>query len=314
MKNVLITAGGTASAYYFCKLIKDFFGQSVRLYLTDINDSRLIPASLLADVYFKVPGVAEEAYRETMLQIVREKSINAIVPLIDMDLLQFPKDDQELASMGCMSTATSRDVSACLSDKVELNMFAARLGVSVPLQYQRSEVDAKLEYFVKPRLGFGSRGARRMSGCEILELPLESDLVIQELCNAPEVTVEVFCHNGVVETLCRQRLEVKAGVCTKAKVYRDPQLHGIIERIAQAVQLPVASCFQFMRSNDGDWCLTDANLRIGAGSALCAAVGWNLPLAALEVWLGDPLKATSHLMFKSNERYVARVFEEIVTV
>ena len=119
---------------------------------------------------------------------------------------------------------------------------------------------------------------------------------------------------GELDVICRERLEVKAGVCTKARIFHDQELYERIRVISDAHELPVASCFQFMRSSQKGWVLTDSNLRVGAGSALCAAVGWNLPMAAMSVWLGQPEKAASFLNYDGRERYVTRVFEEVVTV
>jgi hypothetical protein len=314
MKKILITAGGTASAYFFCKELRRCMGNSVEIYIVDINEEKLIPSALLADRFFQVPPVKHSDYKHTLLTLIEENGIDLIVPLIDLDLMQFPADDTALAAISSQSTAPLLSVSQLLSDKARLSIALPKVGIPVPDIFELSSVDSGGDYFVKPKIGFGSRGASMMSGEAILRTGLGPEMLIQEICEGPEVTVEVFAHDGRLETICRERIEVKAGVCTKARVFRDDTLHGHIQSIFDAFELPVASCFQFMKNQSGVWCLTDANLRIGAGSALCAAIGWNLPLASMLVWLGRGDEASSLLQFDGNERHVVRVFEEIVTV
>lgn len=312
MKRILLTAGGTASAYYFGKMIRQHFDGQVHLTVADVNDPHLIAASRLADDYIKLPFVTEQNYKDAVLGEIDRLEIDVIVPLIDMDLANFPQDDYRLAELNCFSTAPKLRVSEMLSDKAKLDKTARELGIPVPKLLSQDLVEPNRFYFVKPRIGFGSRGTSKLLGAEILQGHFDPSLLIQELCEGPEVTVEVFCDGTTVDTLCRERIEVKAGVCTKARVYRDEVLNRHIRVIAENFNLPAASCFQFMKNSEGSWCLFDANLRIGAGSALSAAVGWNLPLASLQLWLGKGCDANRYLSFEDGERYVVRVFDEVV--
>lgn len=313
MARILITAAGTASAYFFCKELRRLLGDAIEIYVSDVNEEKLIPAALIADVYLRVPPVADPNYHDIMISILRVNAIDFVVPLIDLDLMQLAADDEALIALGVRSTAPDLSVAEVLSDKVRMGVELAKINVPVPASYQLSDVDPSCDYFVKPRLGFGSRGAARVKGKDLLERET-GDIVIQEICEGPEITVEVFCNKGELRVICRERIEVKAGVCTKARVFYDDVLFQHIRLIAADFKLPVASCFQFMRNQRGERCLTDANLRIGAGSALCAAIGWNLPLAAMMVWLGRADEALAFLQFDGSERYVVRVFEEVVTV
>ena len=78
---------------------------------------------------------------------------------------------------------------------------------------------------------------------------------------------------GPVQAVCRERLEVKAGVCTKARVFTDPQIGDLAERLGAGLGLEGAFCFQVMRDAARGWVVTDVNARHGAGSRMSAAVG-----------------------------------------
>ena len=313
MKNILITAGGSAAAFFFAKRIRNVFHDRCIIHIADINPQVLVAASIYADHFHQVPKICDDNYRSSILDIVEEHQIELMVPLIDQDLIEFPGGDVDLMRLGCFSTAPTKKVSNQITDKVNCSSVAEQLGIPVPRIYEVGEIEDEVMYFCKPRIGFGSRGVLSARGDEIRAKGLFGKLIVQELCDMPEITMEVFSYEGAVRTLCRERVEVKAGVCTKARIFHDEKLHRYAELLVENLELPVATCIQFMRHPVKGWVLTDANMRIGAGSALCAAVGWDLAAAALAAWNGDLRLALESLKFEGSERYVVRVFEEIVT-
>jgi hypothetical protein len=320
-KKILISAGGTASALHLVRVLKANYAGVVEGHVCDINPAHLVAASLEADGYVRVPAVTEDGYRQAVLDYISRQGIGVYVPLIDMDLEAFPGDDPDLAVAGCASTAPTREVTGLITDKRRCFAWLAESGLPVPRVYTEDEISESGRYFVKPLRGFGSRGARVASGEELVRMRTQSvpgsgldDLVVQEICSGPEVTVEVFHHGGVTRTLCRERIEVKAGVCTKARVFFDDELDALVCRMVGAVSSwPVASCVQFMKNADGAWVVTDVNLRIGAGSALCSAAGWDLSRAALASWLGLDDDPARFLVFDpGRECHVVRSYQEHV--
>ncbi len=137
--------------------------------------------------------------------------------------------------------------------------------------------------------------------------------VVQEICHAPEVTVEVFNARGEVRTLCRERLEVKEGVCTKARLWRDAELSRLAGQLCQALSLPVAFCFQVMKNAANQWVITDLNPRLGAGTSLSSVCGWNLVAAALVVWAGLPEDPLALLEEFEGERFAVRAHRDFRT-
>lgn len=329
-KRILISAGGTASALHLVRVLKGHYADAVEVHVCDINPAHLVAASLEADAYVQVPAVTAEGYRQTVLDYISRHGIGVYVPLIDVDLEVFPGDDEGLASVGCgsgcASTAPTQEVASVITDKGRCFAWLAESGLPVPRVYVPEEIPESGQYFIKPLRGFGSRGARVASGGELVRMMQSvhgsgsgcdsglDDLVVQEVCSGPEVTVEVFHRGGVTRTLCRERIEVKAGVCTKARVFFDAGLDGLVRRMVGAVSSwPVASCVQFMRNGDGEWVVTDVNLRIGAGSALCSAAGWDLSRAALASWLGVDDDPGRFLVFDAGRQcHVVRSYQEHV--
>jgi len=313
-KNILISAGGTATAWHLAKLVTEKFDSYFNLFVCDINPPHLIAASRLAQRFFQVPVVASPDYYSHLLRLFSEHKIDIFVPLIDADDRRFASDTAEVAALGLRSTGASSGTSAVISDKRKLSVFLESHGFRTPRTVSEQQVANQPggRFFIKPERGLGSKGARVAESEEVLRaLAQGKGLLVQEICREPEVTVEVF-NQGTVLTLCRERLETKAGVCTKARIYADATLHSLAERLCNALDMPLAFCFQVMRGADGEFLITDVNPRLGAGTALSTAYGWSLASAALVCWGDLPFDPRQFLKMSQGDKYVVRVYEEKV--
>jgi carbamoylphosphate synthase large subunit len=313
-KRILISAGGTATAWHLATLVSGKFASYFDLFVCDINPPCLIPASRLAQRFFQVPLAASSDYHPHMLALFAEHKIDIFVPLVDADGCRFSSDSAELAALGVRSTGASSGTSAVISNKRSLSVFLESRGFRTPRTVSAEEVANQPggRFFIKPEHGLGSKGARVAESEEVLRaIARGPGLLVQELCREPEVTVEVF-NQGTVLSLCRERLETKAGVCTKARIFTDPALHSLAERLCGALDLPLAFCFQVMTGADGEFLITDVNPRLGAGTALSTAYGWSLASAALVCWGDLPLDPRQFLRTSPGNKYVVRVYEEKV--
>ena len=116
MKKILISAGGTATAWHITNLINQYFKDDFEIHICDINADYLIPASTLCYQFHKVPKITDNKYTEEMLKLMKEEEIDIFVPLIDFDLEIFPKDSKELKKInGGFSLTTLIGVSALVA-------------------------------------------------------------------------------------------------------------------------------------------------------------------------------------------------------
>ena len=196
------------------------------------------------------------------------------------------------------------------------------LDITTPKIFELHSVLPNEEYFIKDEVGFGSRGSYKCLGNEI---PGNlSGKLIQQVCHSPEITVDTLVVNKKVYTLARERIEVKAGVCVKARVFHNEEIEAILQKISDNIELPIISCVQFMTDAEGKWSLTDFNLRPGAATAISSCSGFKIVQAALSLYLNEKLTQSfnssmvytpPHLPAYSplNEKYVMRVYQEIIT-
>lgn len=135
---------------------------------------------------------------------------------------------------------------------------------------------------------FGGRGAWRIDHVEDL-VALPADAFLQTWIDGPEFTVDCCPLGRGRPPFCsvRQRLEIKAGVCTKALIEPKEALIDIAARLVDAFGPQQPFCFQAI-GRESFW-ITDINPRLGAGTAMSAANGADFFAAHLaQVFGGDP--------------------------
>lgn len=313
-KKILVTAAGTATAWHICMVIKRYFDAYFEIHLCDINPPELVPAAVYSHAFYRVPPINDPQYVEHMFSLLKEESIDIIVPLIDLDLFLFPSDSSRLHELGIVSTAPPLHTVRTLSDKRSLHHFLINHDIPTPALYQIDEIDPHETYVVKSAIGFGSRNFRVLKGSDISAAHIGDDDIIQEFCvpanNTYEITAEIFCSGSSLKIFCRERIETKAGVCTKMKPFSDESIEKSLKKLTASISCPIAFCVQFMY-NAGKWELIDCNLRLGAGTALSSAIGFQLTRALLLTLLHHSVPEDIFLVNPS-VKSVLRVYDEVV--
>ena len=310
-----VGTAGTGTAYGLCRSAREYFGTRVRIVAADINPSHLVAASAIADAFEQVPPASDLAFSAVLAAGLERHAVDTYAPILDSEIVigaAMLADGRIPSSV--MVLAPSADVAAACLDKLETGRRLAAAGLpspqTQPVNSARWEPDGLL---VKPRSGVGSVGVRTVkSEAEFNSLREDANLIAQEICFGPEVTIDTFRarNHDVFRAVCRERIEVKAGVCTKARVFEDDELESIAHRLCMALDLWGVICFQVMRRLDGSWAITDVNPRPGAGTRMSAAAGVDPLLASLlDVWGHDPAVAVPRL---ARERFVVRAYAEHV--
>jgi carbamoyl-phosphate synthase large subunit len=292
---VAIGAAGTTTAFGIVTTLKERWPERVEVVAVDINERRLVAAAALADSFVQCPLTADPGYGDWLAAFLADAGIDLYVPLIDADIVLAA----ELAAAGRTGGARvvappPAEARICLDKLASAEWLAAR-GIATPATWLPGARPADApagELVVKSRFGHGSSGFRRISEeAEATGAEDAGELVVQAACERPEVTVDAYRGGaGEFRAVCRERLEVKAGVCTKARVFEDAGLAALTERIATDLNLRGPLCIQVMREG-GRWSVTDVNARSGGGTRLSTAAGVDILAAAYADLLDLPLPA-----------------------
>lgn len=316
MKRILITAGGTGIAWHICKIAKEYYSNEIELHICDINSPELIPTSVYADHTHTVPLSSDPSYIEIIKEIIENNKIDIVIPLLPNEGEIFAKDSEIIKELNVSTTAPVKKVFDSLTDKNNLYYSLKQLNIGTPIVISDiHEIDPQKMYIIKPKVGFGSNGVKLLNGKIIIESGEYSDFdkqnVIQEYCgDGEEVTVECFNYDGRMEVFARQRIAVKSGVCVKTKVIDSSPFMEDFRKLVANFEMPIAFNAQYLLNNE-EWKLFDLNLRLGAGTPLATAYGFQLTRAMLSSLLGheiiDDFFKIDHAI-----KSVLRVYQEIV--
>ena len=280
--------------------------------IADTNPRPLVAAASFADDFVQAPPVAGYGYGDWLATTLERLDVDLYVPLLDADIALAA----ELAATGGAAArvaAPSPETARACCDKLETARALRELGVPGPQTRvpDGAAVAAREGLVVKPRYGQGSAGFRALVAGE--EVAAADDLVLQQRCQPPEVTVDAYlaADLGAFRAVCRERLEVKAGVCSKARVFEDAELAGLVETVVRGLALRGGSCVQLMRL-DGGWAVTDVNARPGGGTRMSSAAGVDILAAVYADQLGLSFDPEASLALLATEVFVVRQPDEFV--
>ena len=275
---ILVGAVGTGTAFGIIARLRMIWGSTIQLVGTDINPRHLVTSSILLDEFYQVSNSESGEFANEISILIREKKIDMYIPILNEEIV-IAGELSEIDSFTKTSFWSSDLYGKCTNKEFANNLLR---NAKVPIPYtvtKNEDINKFDEWFAKPRNGYGSHGARKFSTSEIKTSgdTFINEMVVQEICGAPEITVDSFFdyRNSFSRAYCRERLEVKSGVCTKANLFTDVALSEIAMKIGETINQLGAISFQVMKRGE-DWVVTDLNLRTGAGTSMTCSAGFDV--------------------------------------
>ena len=312
LETVLISSAGTGTAFASMLALRKNWGDSVKIIAADSNPKHLVTSSLLSDKYFKVCLNDDVKFKSSLEKILIDENVDTYIPFIDNEIylgaLIYEEGFKNKKLFLQVKDSNNADI---CNDKYRMFLFLKENSILTPTCYQFDQIDTINEkLIIKPRKGFGSK-ILRIEDVKNINPKYDSiNYIIQSACERPEITVDV-CYDksrNFFKYVCRERIETKGGVCTKARLFYDSKIESLAFAIANKLDLS-SFCFQIMRYND-NWAVTDINARLGAGTAISVAVGMDFFSAMFAIlWGEDP-----SVYFKplKKEMFVTRQFTEFI--
>lgn len=316
-RRLIVGTAGSAVAFGAIRSVRAHYGDAVFLIATDTNRREMVAASVLADAFVQVPLARSPEFPEALRKISESYPGSYYLPVHDDELgISARLAAEDKLPEGLELIAPPYDVVRLCADKWAMHQWLRANGLPSP--ETALAIPAALERMggplaLKPREGTGSKFVRLVGETAELADIDASRWLLQEPLQENEVALDVFLSRstGKFSCVCREYLALRAGIVTNARVFNDPVLADIAERLARGVPILGGFMFQVMRDRARRWQIIDVNPRVGRGTGMSAAVGLNFAAANLADFWGDPTEGL--LPALSGEHYIARQFADFVT-
>jgi carbamoyl-phosphate synthase large subunit len=256
--------------------------------------SPLAAALHLADVHAVVPRQSDPGYVDALLELCVRHGVRLVVPTHDGELPILAAERERFAAIGACVSVSAPAVVAIAGDKDRTHAWLVASGFPTVRQASPQAVleepaDWSWPLVMKPRLGSAGLGVEVVSGPARLAVRAGEDVVVQELAEGTEHTIDVLvladgrCHAAVP----RRRIEVRAGEVSKGVTVR----HAALEELARAIAEALPGAFgvlnvQVFLAADGSLRVIEINARYGGGYPLADAAGAHLAAWTIEELLG----------------------------
>lgn len=279
MKNILVFPCGSEIALEIYNSVK----YSTYFHLIGASSTDDHGKFVYKDYISGLPYVTDPEILPALKKIICERKIDAIYPTMDLVITTLKGYEKELGCpvVGCDLETTK----ICLSKRKTYHMLKGL--IRLPHIYDAEEVPVDAyPVFVKPDIGYGARGTRKIKNQEEMDACLEDakKKLVLEYLPGKEYTVDCFTDRyGVLRySAARVRHRIKSGISVNTFFVKDQEeFRRIISVINDNISFRGPWFAQFKRSKDGQLCLMEIAARLGGSSALDRAIGVNFSQLAL---------------------------------
>ena len=301
VKNVLVFPAGTEVAFEIhaalsrSKFVRLFGATSVPCH------AEFVYERCLEDF----PFVDEPGFLERLNQAIDQWGIDYVYPAHDSALLTLTRLQEQIHAR--VVTSPLETVEIC-RDKNRTYAFLAGADY-LAASYARAEEVPAFPVFIKPAVGQGSQGARRIDSREQLEEAMADgvEYAICEYLPGAEVTVDCFTdRHGVLRLVSpRSRERIRAGIAVRSRLLpANRRIQEIAEDLNRRLSFNGAWFFQLKQNAAGDYRLMEAAPRIAGTMGATRNRGANLPLLTLfNLWGYDV-----DLLLNDNAQLLDRAF------
>lgn len=320
---ILITAAGTQSMPGLINCFRKNGERDIRIVGVDISNDATIKQ--MVDVMYQVPGVYEENYIDTLLDICKKESVDIFFPFMDEELELVGNRLEEFQKQNVTVSIASTEVIRTTNNKLKFYQFLKENDISVPEFYQINNYDdyemacRNLGYplnkvCVKTVYGSGSRGVRILDehvdmyrlfveekpNCMFLRKEIFDSIIAgqaqiepmmaMEYLPGAECSVDVLAQNGkILYMVGRESNNVLASIPQDSVLKEIPEAYDICYKVCDLLKIDGNADFDFKYDKDGKPVLMEVNPRLAATMSVIAVGGVNLPYLRIKQMLGEEL-------------------------
>lgn len=248
-------------------------------------------ALYMADEAVLLPPDTSPDFADALLAFCGEKDIRLIVPTRDAELAVFAECKERFQGAGVTVLVPAGEVLDICQDKRRFIEYCKQHDWPVAQDYDPSQTPPCFPVFVRPAKGAAGKGARQIETIEqwqAISAEARSKLVVQDIVEAPEYTVDVLLGlNGEPLQACaRLRIRTLAGESQIGRIEDRPELTDSALRLCAELGLVGHVTVQAFFGEDG-LSFIEINPRFGGGSNLSIEAGLASPERIVQLVMGD---------------------------
>ena len=278
VRKVLVFPAGTEIAFEIHHALR--YSKFVRLY-------GATSVACHADLVFEncvegLPYVDEPGLIERLNQVIDELEIDYIYPAHDSAVLTLTREQERLHAP--VVTSALETVEICRSKNLTYDYL--RGAEYLPRFYACLDEIREYPVFIKPSVGQGSVGARRIDSRAALEEALADgvEYAICEYLPGQEFTVDCFTdrHGDLRYVGPRSRDRIRSGIAVRSHFLpEDQRINAIAEDLNRRFRFNGAGFFQLKENGQGQLRLMEVAPRIAGTMGATRNRGVNMPLLTL---------------------------------
>jgi hypothetical protein len=227
--------------------------------------------------FYNSTNFIDEIYR-----IVKDYNIDAIYPAMDSVIALLKKNEEKFGCKVISSCTETTEI--CLSKTQTYNILNNH--IIVPKIYNKPEDISTYPVFLKPDIGYGSRGVLKAdTKQEVIDHKNKyPQTIILEYLPGKEYTVDCFTdrQEKLLFVGPRERSRISNGISVNTKTMKnEDRFSQIAKAINDAFSLDGAWFFQVKENEDGKLVLLEVASRMGGSSSTYRAKGINFALLSL---------------------------------
>jgi carbamoyl-phosphate synthase large subunit len=254
------------------------------------------PALQLCDHKILVHPTDHRRYLADIREIVRSHQVGLLVPTVDLDLKTLASERKHFSDAGCHVLVSSTRVVKICQDKRQTHDFLLRQGIDTPdtvsVEDQLKTQILPYPCYVKPWNGYASKFNCLAENPQDLRSLAKKvpHAICQALVTGDEFTCDVYVDmaSQVRCAVPRQRLEIRSGEVSKARVVMAPDVMEVATHVVRQLKAgPGVITVQLIRTPESQLKVIEINPRFGGGVPLSIKARANFPKWILQELTGQ---------------------------
>lgn len=231
------------------------------------------------------PVENEELYVEKLIEVCKENDIGAIIPVIDPEVYILSGFRERFIKNGITIVVSDRNVLDICFNKLLMNDFLEKTGVSYPKTYKsvsefKSALDRKEISFpviMKPILGSGSVETYFIDNMAKIEALFYDGMIIQEKLVGIEYGADTFnsFEGETLRCVIKRKISMRSGETDKSISVHNSEIQDLLLKIARELK-HIGNLDCDIIISKGIPYVIDMNPRFGGGYPATHTIGVNL--------------------------------------